>query len=79
MKYEGQTKVSSIVPGKIQKTAVGRNKLRRKMYEAIKPFIGSIIPGQLIVVCAKSPAVTASFADLSKEMKILFVKTDVLK
>jgi ribonuclease P protein component len=79
LKSEGKSRFSAIVPQKAVKTAVGRNLLRRKMYEAIKIIISDIQPGHEIVVCAKSLAIPASFADLAKEMKILFVKSGLLK
>ena len=79
LKYEGLTKVAAIAPQKIAKTAVQRNSLRRKMYESIKPFFGSITPNHLIVVCAKEPVKKSVFKDLAKEMREIFVKSGLLK
>lgn len=73
------TRVSVVVPQKIGKTAVIRNKLRRKVYEAVRPLFSLVAPDVYIIIFAKSSALSASFAELQREIRVAFVKAGVLK
>ena len=76
---KGAPRVSATVPKKVSRQAVGRNGLRRRMYEAIRPFYESLTPNIHAVVIAQAPAATAKFADLRAGMRAIFVKAGVLK
>ncbi len=79
LKTDAKKRVSTVVPKKVSKTAVGRNKLRRQMYEAIAPLFSSMIDGVHVIVFAKNTAIETPFVDLSAEMKTVFVKAGLLR
>lgn len=73
------TRFAAVVPQKLAKTAVLRNKTRRMMYEAIRPLLDSVAPGFDVVVFAKKIVLDSSFADISKGMNNIFVISGILK
>lgn len=79
LKYEGNSRFAAIVPHKVVKKATGRNALKRKMYEAIRPLLPKTSSGYLVVVCAKTPAVGTEQLSISKEMNEIFVKSGLMK
>jgi ribonuclease P protein component len=78
LKHDGTTRVSATVPQKVVKTAVGRNKLRRKMYDVIQPLFSVIAANTHAVVIAKKAAIDANAALLAKDMKDVFVKAGLV-
>ena len=75
----GQTRIAAVAPQKIFKKAVQRNKLRRQMYEAVRPLYADVRPQLHVVIFAKAIAATADQATLKKEIKDIFVKAGLLK
>ena len=73
------TKVAAIAPVKVVKTAVGRNKLKRKVYEVVRKLYPRIIPGFKIALLAKSPAITSSVATIEADLKDLFAKAKLFQ
>ena len=71
--------VSAVVPQKIVRTATGRNRLRRKMYEAIQPIFSSISADAHAVLFAKAPAIEAEHDVILKGVHEIFVKAGILK
>lgn len=69
--------IAVVAPQKIANTAVLRNNIRRRMYQAVQPIIAAIPDGTHIVVFAKVEAVKANFKDMAADMKSLFVKAKV--
>ena len=51
---EGPARIAAAVPVKIGKTAVIRNNLRRKVYEAVRPLLSDIKEGLHIILFAKT-------------------------
>jgi ribonuclease P protein component len=76
---EMQTRIATVVPVKVAKKAVLRNRLRRVMYEAIHPMYVNVKAGQHVIVFAKAAALKATFAEIEKEMKEIFVKAGLLR
>jgi ribonuclease P protein component len=76
---EDKVRVSATVPNRIAKKAVLRNRMRRKMYEAIRLIISKIKDGQHTIIFAKSAATTATQEQLDKEMVDIFVKAGLLR
>lgn len=73
------------VSSKVAKTAVGRNHLRRQIYEAIrlKEEEGASLPKNEkpcydVVVFASHPIRTASYSAIQKEVENLFYKLSTL-
>jgi len=76
---KGKSRLSAAVPQKVSKTAVGRNKLRRIIYEAVKPIMPKVIPDTEIIIIAKDCALKANFEEIKKDIENLFVKSRLLK
>ncbi len=74
-----QSRFAAIVPVKVVKTAVGRNTLKRKTYEAVQKVYSRIAPGYKIALLAKSPAITASVTTIEADLKDLFVKAKLFQ
>lgn len=73
------TRISTVTPKKVSKTAVGRNKIRRKMYEAVRNFKDSIPPGSYIIIFAKPTIIKSKQIDIVTDIKTLFVKAGLLR
>ena len=73
------TRVSAVVPLKIAKQAVMRNRLRRQVYEAIKPVFTRIASHTHTIVFVKSGVMTVDFGSISKGLREIFVKAGLLK
>ena len=72
------SRIVAVVPKKIEKTAVGRNKLRRRMYTLIHPFITQIKLNTHSIIFAKSSTAKASKPELIADIKNIFVKAKIL-
>ena len=71
--------VATVAPKKIAKTAVQRNRIRRKLYEAVRSFRGDIQPGMHILVFAKPALLVVSQKDITADLKALFVKASIMR
>ena len=71
-------RISAVAPKKVSKTAVGRNKIRRKTYEAIRTFKKMIVPGLHMIIFAKPTVVKATQNEIVADLKDLFVKSKLL-
>ena len=58
--------------------AVTRNKVKRRLRECFRPFLGDVKTG-LYVVVARPSAAKAAFGDLQKDLRYLLKKQDALK
>lgn len=68
-----------IVGRKTHKSAVVRNRIRRRVYEALQPFAAQIRePYDLLFTVFSDQAASADFAELQKQVRNLLVKADVL-
>lgn len=76
---QGMSRFSVSVPSKIAKTAVLRNKVRRRIYSALSSLYPSIKEGFHGVIIAKQPILTASFEKITSETKEFFGKSGFLK
>jgi ribonuclease P protein component len=72
------TRVAAVAPQKVFKTAVVRNRVRRRMYEAIRLIEMNIKPGTQVIVFAKVAASGKKPIELGADMKALFVKAGIL-
>lgn len=73
------TRVSAVAPQKVAKTAVVRNRTRRRIYEAVRAIEVSIKQGVYAAIFAKSGAIDASHDEISKDIENLFVKAGLLR
>jgi ribonuclease P protein component len=78
-----RTRYAVIVSKKLEKSAVKRNKKRRQIYEIIRLLEKeSLVPSQPafdIVLIARKPAVTATYDDLNRYLRVLLIKPQITK
>lgn len=75
----GSKRFAAVAPTKIEKTAVGRNRLRRKMYALVRELNSSVANGVQALIFAKAGAKSASPSDLRTDLRTLFVKAGLLR
>jgi len=71
------SRIAAIVPVKVVKTATGRNKIKRKIYEAVQKIYSHIIPGYTIAVLAKTTAINADSKNIEMDIKNLLIKAKI--
>ena len=57
--------------------AVTRNRIKRRLRECFRPYLGDVKTG-LYVIVARAPAAEAAFEDLRKDVRYLLKKQDAL-
>jgi ribonuclease P protein component len=67
------------IPKKVAKTAVSRNKIRRRIYSIIRKLKNSLISHKNLVLIAKNGIDKISFIKLTEEVEKIFVKYGLLK
>jgi ribonuclease P protein component len=58
--------------------AVERNRAKRRLREAVRPLLGSLLEGWDLLLVARSGAITADFTVLAGAVRSLFQKAGVL-
>ena len=76
---DSQVRVSIVVSKKVAKLAVVRNATKRVFYESIRPYVGDLTSGALIVLYPKQTALNAKFGQIGSEIKSTLVKAKFLK
>lgn len=71
------SKISAVAPKKVAGTAVLRNKVRRQIYEAVRPLRNILIPGVSIIIFAKNETLKADLESMTTDLKQLFVKAKI--
>ena len=71
-----ELKVGFSVSKKVGK-AVTRNKVKRRLRECFRPYLGDVKTG-LYVIVARASAAEAAFDDLGKDVRYLLKKQDAL-
>lgn len=72
-------RVAVVVSRKVSKSAVVRNRIRRRVYEAFQVDAGSISGAHdLLLTVFSDQAATIEFSELQKQVHSLLVKADVL-
>ena len=72
-----ELKVGFSVSKKVGK-AVTRNKVKRRLRDCFRPYLGDVKTG-LYVIVARPSAAEAAFEDLRKDMRYLLKKQNALK
>ncbi len=75
----GDSKFAFVVPVKVSKKAVGRNKLRRQGYNAVNKHIDKIEKGFVAIFFLKKEILETNFDDYEKEVVSLLKKSRLLK
>jgi len=68
-KNEGPSRITVVVSKKTAKTAVVRNRIRRRFYAAIEPLLKNLDRGYLMVFYPKKEVETAPFPVLKLEIE----------
>lgn len=79
MKYGQISRISVTVSKKVAKTAVERNKIRRRTYSVVHKLHPTLLPGFATVLIAKQPVSSVGMPTLEKDIKEIFVKSGLLK
>jgi len=72
-------RIAAVAPVKIAKTSVARHRIRRRIYEAVRPHVLQIAPGNIILFLAKQPVITATLSELRQAVSDIFVKAGLLR
>lgn len=75
---EGYSCVGAIVPGKVAKTAVLRNKFRRIIYQGVRKIYPHVKPNLKIAVMAKNAIMNENQETIDVSLKEAFLKAKLL-
>jgi ribonuclease P protein component len=71
---------SVVVSKKVIKSAVGRNRIRRRLYEYLRTHLDSIDGiHDIVLICTSSELRTLPYADISAQLDQLFTKAGLYK
>jgi ribonuclease P protein component len=79
-KHRSKSRIAVVVSKKVIKSAVGRNRIRRRIYEFIRlqlPRFGST--SDIVVIVTSSEFVTMPAIDVAAQLTELFEQTDLYK
>ena len=83
LKNQPDTRISAVTPKKVAKTAVGRNSIRRKIYESARTLGGkngeNFVPGIHAIVFAKPAMLKTVKTEIVTDLKNIFVKVGILR
>ncbi|MBT6691739.1 ribonuclease P protein component [Candidatus Parcubacteria bacterium] len=71
---EDAVKIGFVISTKVDKRAVVRNKLARRLREAVKKLLPRIKTGTSVLIIAKKQALELDFAQLEKQLDFAFSK-----
>ncbi len=72
-------RVAVVVSRKVHKSAVTRNRIRRRVYEALRAYSAQISgPYDLVFTVFNDQITTIEFTELEKQVKNLLTRADVL-
>lgn len=75
---EKTSKVAFVVSTKVDKRAVLRNKLARRMREIVQSLLPDMKVGYSVLIIAKKQALELDFLTLKKQILFAFAKTKIL-
>lgn len=70
---------SAVAPKKVAKTAVLRNKIRRKTYSAIRPLYNKLPKGTQAIFFAKVTFLKATQKEIENDIQAFFVKAGLIR
>jgi ribonuclease P protein component len=71
--------IAAVAPQKAFKTAVARNRMKRVIYAAAAPFTISTDKHLIVGIFAKATAIKATSAEVSKDIRDIFVKAGIVR
>ncbi len=78
-KSDTKSRFAVSIPKKVAKTAVLRNKLKRRVFSIIKELELSLLPNFEVILIAKNGIDKLDFVELKSEITKIFVKIGILK
>jgi len=78
--HRKDSRIAVVISKKILKSAVRRNRIRRRIYEYIRaelPKINGIY--DIAIIITSSELLSMSFEDISKQINQLFIQADILR
>lgn len=74
------SRFSVVVSKKVIKSAVGRNRIRRRLYEYVRSRINQIDGiHDVVLICTSAELRTLPYADISAQLDQLFIKAGLFK
>lgn len=74
-----EKKIGFVAPVKIFKKAVERNKVKRMLREAFKPFLEKIPEGNYIILIAKKGIEKKELEEIEREINKILIQANILK
>jgi len=78
MPAEGQSTRIGVTAGRSLGGAVQRNRAKRLIREAIRPYLPRLQPGWKFIIIARLPILTTRFAEIRTSLYQLLVKADIV-
>lgn len=72
-------RVAAVAPVKAAKTSVIRHLVRRRVYEAVRPLVPKISPGNAVAIFAKPAALKLKPLEMRPDIEAIFVKAGILR
>lgn len=77
---EKNSRFAVVISKKIHKSAVGRNRIRRRFYEAIRQQLPLIKDNRdVVVIVTSGEALSASYADITQSLSQIFKAASLYK
>jgi ribonuclease P protein component len=74
------SRFSIVVSKKVIKSAVGRNRIRRRLYEYVRTHLAQIEGiHDVVLICTSSELRTLPYTDISSQLDQLFIKAGLFK
>lgn len=77
-KFRSESRVSVVISKKVLKSAVKRNRVRRRIYGYIRPRLNNINGVyDIVIIISSSEVLTMAHNDLSNQLNQLFLQTEI--
>ena len=78
--HRKQPRFSVVVSKKVIKSAVGRNRIRRRLYEYVRTNMDRLTDVyDIVIICTSAELRTLPYADISSQLDQLFDKANLYK
>lgn len=78
--HRSKSRASVVVSKKVIKSAIGRNRIRRRVYEYIRLSLPRLNDTyDMVIICTSAEIRTMPYAELEAQLDQLFLKADLYK
>lgn len=78
--HRTDSRIAIVISKKVIKSAVGRNRIRRRLYEYIRTNLERVQGTfDIVVICTSSELRTLPYDDISSQLEQLFIKAHLYK